>query len=174
MTEFVPNTNGEYAVTAFSTHWIKYVPPTVIFFLLLPVALTLFITAGLNAQSYGNGADMLFLGALLLLLLVHHWYFHRILSEAMVDVIITNKRVIFCQDSLLRFDDMHEFNLQNLIAVQAQKHGILQNVLRYGSLWLDTGGSVSTDLGGVIPQVPHPHYVAQQITTERRMHTESS
>lgn len=168
MNDMQSESAGEYSVLAISTHWVKYVMPTVIYLLLFPVGMAFFIVAAMNAREYDGVANLLFISAFFLLCVVHHWYFHRIMSEAMVDLVVTNKRVIYCLDSLLRFDDMHEFSLRNLIAVQAQKHGIIQNLLRYGSLWIDTGGSASTDRGATIPLIPHPHYVAQQITALHR------
>ena len=154
---------------AFSTHWVKYVVPTMIWFILFPTSVVLFVIAGLYANHNDIVANILFIGALLMMLLVHHWYFHKLLSEAMVDVVVTNKRLIYCVSSLLRYDDIHEYTVENLIAVQAQKHGLIQNLLRYGSLWLDTGGSASTDDAAVIPLVPHPHSVARELTTLHRM-----
>ena len=171
MTSETESDSGEYAVLALSTHWVKYVPPTVIYLLLFPIGMAFFVIAALNAHEYDGIANIFFVGALVLLFMVHHWYFHKIMSEAMVDLVVTNQRVIFCQDSLLRFDDLHEFSLNNLIAVEAKKHGIIQNLLRYGSLWIDTGGSSSTDRGAMIPLIPHPHYVAQQITALHRAGT---
>lgn len=103
-----------------------------------------------------------FLLALVLLTLVHHWFFHRVLSDGMDDVIITNKRIIFLDSSLWLRDDMHEIALGQIRAVEARKRNILQNTLRYGSLWFDTGGS-SMGGGKVIPLVPHPHRKAKEI-----------
>ena len=80
----------------------------------------------------------------------------------MVDVIITNKRLILLQGTLWVSDDMHEVHLSRIRAVEAHKHGLLQNILGYGSLWFDTGGS-DIESGRMIRLVPHPHRKAREI-----------
>lgn len=152
----------ERLIDAFSTHWIKYVAPAFFYTVFLSVSLLLFLFAGYAAYENELLSNASFLIALFSMVVAHHWFFFRILSEAMVDVIITNRRLIFLQDSLLFQDDMHEVSLERIRAIEALKHGILQNVFRYGSLWFDTGGS-SIKSGRIIRLVPHPHSKAKEI-----------
>ena len=154
--------NHERLVDAFSTHWIKYAMPAFVLFVLLMTAVLLFYFAGLSTHHlmWLSHATLFF--ALILLVTVHHWFFHRILSDGMDDVIITDKRIIFLDSSLWLRDDMHEIALGQIRAVEARKRGIVQNIFHYGSLWFDTGGS-SMGGGKVIPLVPHPHRKAKEI-----------
>jgi len=152
----------ERLVDAFSTHWIKYAMPVFVLIVLLMTSALLFYFAGLSAHHlmWLSHATLFF--ALILLVTVHHWFFHRVLSDGMDDVIITDKRIIFLDSSLWLRDDTQEIALGQIRAVEARKRGILQNVFHYGSLWFDTGGSA---IGGgkVIPLVPHPHRKAKEI-----------
>ena len=152
---------GERLIDAFSTHWIKYLAPTLILVLLAGTSILLFYLAGLSAHHSEALSHSSFISALLLLLIVHHWFFHKIMSEAMVDILITNMRFIYMKDCLLFCEDMHELSLERVRAVEAREHGVLQNIFRYGSLWFDTGGS---DIGTrLIPLIPHPHRKAKEI-----------
>lgn len=152
---------GERLIDAFSTHWVKYVGPAFLYAFLLSVSLLLFYLAGVMAHHSERWSHLSFFAALFLMLLVHHWFFHKIMSEAMVDIILTNKRFIFMRDSLLLHEDMHELSLDRIRAVEAREHGIIQNILRYGSIWFDTGGS---DIGTrIITLIPHPHRKAKAI-----------
>jgi len=152
----------ERLIDAFSTHWIKYAMPVFVLFILLITSALLFYFAGLSAYHFMWLSHPMFLIALFLLVTVFHWIFHRVLSDGMDDVIITDKRIIFLDSSLWLRDDMHEIALERIRAVEARKRGILQNIFHYGSLWFDTGGS-SMSGGKVIPLVPHPHRKAKEI-----------
>ena len=164
MTKDITFADGEKLLTAFSTHWIKYVFPTFLFVIFTSVSITLFIVSLATRSSSSVLAASLFFCGLTVLLFTYHWFFHKILSEAMDDVLITNKRIIFLDESLLFCDDMREIKITRLRAVEAQKHGLLQNIFLYGNLWFDTGGSDTTDAGAIIPLVPHPHQKAKLVT----------
>ena len=147
---------GEQFVTAFETHWIKYALPILLLIILGTTSgLALALAPTLTGDSI-QLAHIVFFGGLLLLVFVHHWFFHRILSEGMVDIIITNKRLMYLDDRLWFHDDLHELALSRIRALEAHKHGILQNLFQYGELWFDTGGS-SLESGRIIPLIPHPH-----------------
>ena len=158
-----PSRNEE-TILVFSTHWIKYVLPSSIYLLMMAVSFALFIIAGSTAYEREGLSIVCFCIGSLLMITVHHWYFHRLLSEAMIDIIVTTKRVIYLKNNLLFNDDMREFSMERLIAVEAQKHGLWQNLFRYGSLRFDTGGSASTDRSNIIHLVPHPHRITKEIT----------
>ena len=155
--------DGEELMSTFSTHWIKYVPPVSLYSMLVAGSLLLIsgsVTVRTTAPLLFAGG---FLSGLMILSLAHHWFFHRVLSEGMMDIIITNKRFIFLEDRLWFEDDMRELAMERIRAVEAHKHGIIQNLFRYGDLWFDTGGSDAGE-DHVIPLVPHPHYKAKIIT----------
>jgi hypothetical protein len=158
----------ERLIDAFGTHWVKYVIPSLVYVLLLSVSVLLFILAEVTVHHLMWLSHVSLFLALFLFLLVHHWFFHRLLSEAMVDIIITSRRLMFLESNIFFRDDMHEVALNNIQGVEAHKHGLLQNFLHYGSLWFDTGGT-SLEGGKLIPLVPHPHHRAQQITNLLRL-----
>lgn len=158
----------ERLIDAFSTHWIKYAMPVFVLVVLLMTSTLLFYFSGLSAHHIMWLSHTTFLFAIVLLLMAHHWFFHRVLSDGMDDVIITDKRVIFLDSSLWFRDDMQEIALERIRAVEARKHGILQNIFHYGSLWFDTGGS-AVGGGKVIPLVPHPHGKAREILALLKM-----
>jgi uncharacterized membrane protein YdbT with pleckstrin-like domain len=154
----------EQLVRAFGTHWIKYVGPFCIYLLLTSVSLLLFfLVATFPAERPLWLAHIVFLMALTLLLFAHHRFFHKLLSEYMEDVIITTKRIIYLEACIFFCDDTHEIPFERIHGVEAQKHGIIQNLLGYGSIWIDTGGSTSLDVARVIPRVPHPEKVVKDI-----------
>lgn len=154
-------TSEERLVEAISTHWIKFIVPFTLYFLLGGAGLTILTTSGIaggrNAFAIG-----LFLVALTVCSIIHHWFFNRILSEGMVDLIITNKRIIYLEEHLWFHDEMHEIALGQLMGVQAHKHNLLQNILRYGDLWFDTGGSELSEKR-TLHRMPHPHRIARTI-----------
>lgn len=164
----MPTQDRERLVDAFSTHWIKYAMPVFVSVVLLLTSAFLIYVSGLSAHHIMWLSHITLLLALVLLLMAHHWFFHRVLSDGMDDVIITDRRIIFLDSSLWFRDDMQEIALAQIRAVEARKRGILQNIFHYGSLWFDTGGSA---IGGgkVIPLVPHPHRKAKEILALLKM-----
>ena len=161
---------SEELIMAISTHWIKYVLPTVIFVIIMSASITFFILAGVIVNQSAFVAMLIVFSGMILMYLVLHWYFHRLLSEAMEDIIITTKRVIWIRESLFQVDEMRQIPLKNIQGVETQKHGILQTVLHYGSLWFDTGGTITTDQNAIMNQVPHPNRVAREINAIIRAH----
>lgn len=152
----------EILVDFFSTHWVKYIVPAVLYMLIGSTTIFLFLFARTTLDASSFIAHAAFLLGTLLLTIAHHWFFHRILSEGMVDIIITNKRVFFLEDSLWFYDNMREVNVSHIRAVEAHKQGILSNLLRYGTLWFDTRGS--NNESSTIRLVPHPHRKAKILT----------
>lgn len=155
---------NERLIKSFSTHWIKYVSPALGFLLLLGICVLIFsLSISLSSVSWGL-FSLFFLIGTVLCLAAHHWFFYRILSEGMVDIIITNKRFMYLEERLLLQDDMHETALKNILAVEAKKHGLLKNILSYGDLWFDTGGARS-DKSHTVYLVPNPMDTANLITS---------
>lgn len=153
----------EMFVTALSTHWIKYAFPIFVLLVTMPIGIGLFAVALYVFEDIPLMKEALFSVALFFVLLSHHWFFHRILSEAMEDVIITNKRVIWIQEMLFCCDDMRQVPLNKIQGVEVRKHGLLQTILGYGSVWFDTGGTITHDENATMHLVPHPHRIAKTI-----------
>lgn len=153
----------ERIVRAFSTHWVKYVTPVMVLIMLtIGITSIFFLTFALR-QSVPLVSQGLFLAGVLLVTLVHHWFFHKILSEAMEDIIITTRRIIWIKEALYQTDDMRQIPLDKIQGVETKKHGLSQTILQYGTLWFDTGGTVTSDENAIMDLVPHPNSVARDI-----------
>lgn len=138
-------------------HWMKYVVPVFTYLVLMPLgtALLLFSASFLDTSSaLAFGA---FFTALITLSVVQHWFFHFLLSENVTDVILTNKRILHMDRSLWFLDTMDEMVLARIKMVEVHKKGLLQRILDYGDLWVDTGGGQS------IAYLPSPNAWAQEI-----------
>ncbi len=147
--------NGEKVIRIIGEHWIKYVLPVFIYIMLTGVSVLLFLLAGLTSHhsmwlSHGS-----FVAAFLLFLFAHHWFFTKLLGESMTHIVITNRRVITLRESYFSREQMVEYAFDKMKTVEACKHGILQTILRYGSLKFESGADVTL--------VPHPNSVAKDI-----------
>ncbi len=142
-------------------HWVKYVNPFLIISILLALSMLLFYLAGESAYHEENVSTSLFFAGLLFLLFAHHAFFHRILSEKLDQVIITSKRIIQLKTRLFLEDDIIEIPLDKVRAVRADKRGVLQNLLRYGSISLDANEAIT--------RIPHPQRIAKEISMALEM-----
>lgn len=147
--------NGERLLMVIDEHWIKYVFPSFVYISLALVSFYLFYLAGFSAHHSSWISAVTFIVGLALLLLVHHWFFFRLLGEAIDCIILTNQRSIHFETTLLLHDVMRENSFDKMRTVEAYKEGFLQNILNYGTVRFQGG----TD----IPFVPHPHRVARDI-----------
>lgn len=145
----------EQLLASFDTHWIKYARPTCAYALIMGIVGGLTLLAVRGLENPDAAAQMGLMIAMPIALLTHQWFFYRLLSEAMEDIVITNKRLIFRETHLWISNDMHEIALARIRAVEVCKHGILHNLLRFGTLWFDTGGG-TMESGKVLPLVPKP------------------
>lgn len=148
-----------------STHWVKYVSRTLIYNLIGAFGIGLMIIAWNIDLVFPLLSAAVFLIGGFLFLLCHHLLFHLYLSEQLIDIIVTSKRIIYFNDRLFTCDDEHEIPLRKIAAVEIQQHGIIQNILDYGVLWFDTGGG-TVDLRRSIPHVAHPDAVAEVINAQ--------
>lgn len=139
--------------------------PTVIFIIMIIASTTFFAISKMSADEYPVIATSILFIGLIFTYLILHWYFHKLLSEAMEDIVVTTKRVIWIKESLFQVDEVRQIPLDKIQGVEAQKHGITQTVLHYGSLWFDTGGTTTADQNAIMDQVPHPNDVAREINT---------
>ena len=163
-----PQNAREHIVMAFGTHWVKYCLPTIIYLILTVAAASILAALVMNFQAGNTAAATGFVWTVVGFTVVHHWYFEKLLSDSTDEIIITNKRIIYINDHLFFSDDMMEFTIQKIVGIQAKKNGILQNILRYGSLHLDTGGTDMARESAQIPLVPHPNAVVREITRLRQ------
>lgn len=150
-----PRSNGEKVIRIVGEHWIKYVFPVFVYAVLAAVSLLLFVLAGLTAHHSMWLSHTSFIAALLLFLVAHHWFFTQLLSETMTHIVVTTHRVIWIHESLFYREQIAEYAFDKMKTVEAKKEGLLQNVLRYGSLKFESGADVRL--------VPHPNSVAKAI-----------
>ncbi len=101
-------------------HWIKYVLPSLAYTLLISISGLLFFLSQISAHHSMWLSHVVFVAALVLLLTSHHWFFQRLLSEYISQIVITNRRAISFEQSLLFCDDMKEipFHLTTREAAQ--------------------------------------------------------
>lgn len=152
----------EELVKAISTHWIKYVGPTLVSGLFIITGILMLSIAALVKEAASVVSMILLFFGLILTHIATHRLFHKLLSEAMEDIVVTTRRVIWLRKSLFQYDDMHQIPIENIQGVEARKHGVLQTVLGYGTIWFDTGGT-ETESSTTIYQVPHPNRLARDI-----------
>lgn len=146
---------GERLIGIVDEHWIKYVAPVFIYVLLLGISILLFVLAGISAHHYMWLSHATLIAGLGLMLLTHHWFFLRLLGEAIDCIVITDQRSIQFETQLLLHDDIRENSFDKMRTVEAYHEGLVQNILRFGTLRFQGG----TDMR----LVPHPHRVAKDI-----------
>lgn len=145
----------EQLLAIVNEHWVKYVYHVFLSLLLFGISVLLFLLAELSAHHTMWLSHTTFLAGLLLLLLTNHWFFVRLLGEAIDVIVITNLRSIHFETRLLLRDEMRENSFDRMRTVEAAKEGILQNILHFGTLRFQGGND--------IPLVPHPHRIAKMI-----------
>lgn len=157
----------ERLLYAKSTHWVKYIQKTLLYSLVGLFGLSLIFIAIQLFSAAPILAGAVFLIGFMIFLICHHLVFHLYFSEQLIDILVTSKRIIYFNDCLFTCDDEHEVPLAKIAGVEVQKHGFISNLLNYGILWFDTGGS-SVDLKRSIPNVPHPDELSQIINKALR------
>ncbi len=153
--------NGERLVALTHEHWIKFVAPCVIASLLTIIALLLYLLAGTTSHHYMWLSHITLLAGTALLLFTHHWFFMTCLGDSLDSIIVTNRRLVRMQYTLLFQEDILEISFEKMKTVDARKQGILQNLLHYGTLFFET--KLAT-----IPLVPHPNRLARIIQDAMR------
>jgi len=150
-----PSSSNEKLIGIVSQHWIKYLFPVFLYVILLSVSILLFVLAGITAHHTMWLSHTAFIIALLLFLFTHHWFFIMLLCESSSHIVITDHRVVWLHDRLFIDEHMMEYAYEKMKTVEASKHGLLQTILRYGSLKFEGGTG--------IPLVPHPNRVIKDI-----------
>ncbi len=146
--------NGEMFISSMQEHWIRYVGPAFGCLILTTLSIFLYYLAGVSAFEQEWASDALFVTATIMLLVTTHGIFHLLMSRYLSQIIVTDKRIIKLDQRLFLQDEMHESPLDKVRVVSAEKHGVMQSLLRYGTVVLDQQK---------ITYVPHPHAVARDI-----------
>ncbi|MEZ4087477.1 MAG: hypothetical protein R3B71_04040 [Candidatus Gracilibacteria bacterium] len=130
-------------------HWVQLIKPLLSLFLVWSLALSLIHLALLSDEQMTSNIH--FLGAVIILIIGHHWFFYRLLHWQLSSSIITNQRVIhfrnmpFVRNDILyvRIDEIHE--------VEEKMHGLLPNLLDYGSVIINLAAVTETISLNYIP-----------------------
>ncbi len=152
----MPGNSPERIVLVTNEHWVKFVAPTVIAIFLFSISFLLFLLAGMSAHHYMWLSHATYVAALVLSLLTLHWFFMILLSEALDRIIVTNKRLMRIQYRLIFHEDILEVSFEKMKTVDARKHGLIQNLLHYGTLAFETNKAF-------VRLVPRPNHVAHAI-----------
>lgn len=145
--------DGEHLVHVINEHWVKYIIPVLIAVFLFAVGILLFVLAGITAHHNMWLSHGAYVAALIVFLATTHWLFMMILSETLERIIITNRRLMRMHYKMLFDEDVLEISFQKMKTVDSKKHGLIQNILQYGTIYFETKLAA-------IPFVPHPNRVA--------------
>lgn len=160
----------ERLVFCTSTHWMKYLFNGLKNHFLALLGLMLLAVSNISALEAVS--FITFCIGMMLILYAHHNFFHKLMSESMLDIFLTTERVIYFDDKLFLSNNEHEIPLHRVAGSEANQDGIIQNVLNYGTLWIDTGGS-TIDFKRSIPYVPKPEdvneYIAKYVHSDRHV-----
>lgn len=145
-----PKVENEDIILQVNRHWIRLVKPVLTVIAAWILVLFLFNLASLSRDDQFT-ASLHFLGGVTVLMVVHHWFFYRLIRWKLSWSIITNHRVIhfrnlpFIKNDLLyvRIDEIHE--------VEEKEHGLLANLLDYGSVIINLAAVTETISLNYIP-----------------------
>jgi len=147
--------SSERLISMTNEHWIIYVVPIFICFLLFVSSIVFFVIAG----SLFTHSEILWLSSFALasafLLFSLHGFFLILLGESVSQIVITSTRVIRFHDVIMFREEMLEVSYEKMKTVEARKKGIIRSLLNYGSLRFENNV--------VIDYVPHPNGVARDI-----------
>lgn len=146
---------AERVVRRIDDHWIKLVIPLAQYVLVFACGgLLLLLSLYAMQQNMWLAMTSLIVGTLITIG-VQHRMFVFLLSEAAETVYLTNHRVILFEQRLFQLDELREISFEKAKSVTAKKEGLLQNLLNYGTLHFE--------IGGTIEYVPHPTRLAHEI-----------
>ncbi len=150
------NEHGERLVDITYEHWVRFVGPILLGAALLGISALLYVLAGITAHHSMWLSHMALVAGMLLFTFTLHWFFMVLLGDALDCILITNKRLLRLQYIPLFHEDILEISFEKMKTVEARKIGVLQNILRYGTLYFETRLAS-------VPYVSHPNAVARTI-----------
>ena len=142
---------GEKALYVLSEHWIRYAKSAV----LVGTALVIYIaciaaSASIHPVNHALSLGVTVMGHVLLLLF-HHAAFYHFLSASTNQYLISNRRILGSHQNIWFSDQLTDIPLWRIRSVEVQKTGLLQHMLNYGSLVLNSGELPT------LQRIPHPH-----------------
>lgn len=151
-----PIEHGERLIDITYEHWVRFVGPIVLGAALLGISALLYALASITVHHSMWLSHVSLIAGMLLFTFTLHWFFMVLLGDALDCILITNKRLLRLQFRPLFHEDILEISFEKMKTVEVRKIGLLQNVLRYGTLYFET------KLASV-PYVSHPNAVARTI-----------
>lgn len=147
-----PKLDKESVIVQVNRHWVRLVKPALGLAAAWIAVLILYNLATFTANDTLT-AGMHFLAATTILVVAHHWFFYRFIQWELSWSIVTNQRVVhfrnlpFLRNDLLyvRIDEIHE--------VEEKEHGLLPNLMDYGSVVINLAAVTETIS---LNYIPHP------------------
>ncbi len=133
--------------------------------ILFGVSVTTFALISLNDLKSHLALQILVFALIIMVMLVQHVFFLRILNYYLDIVIITNYRVIDLKKSLFIYDEKEIIDLHEIQDTQKMQTGIFPNFLNYGDIKIMIP-SMARAL--VLPYMPRPEYYLNQINQCKR------
>ncbi len=147
---------NERLIRVVNEHWMAYVVPVSICFLMFTFSIGLFLLAGSSVYHSEWIWHFSFVTGSLLLLSSLHGLFLIFLNESVSQILVTNRRVIRFHSAIPFSDSMLEVTFEKMKTVESKKRGILRSLLNFGSLHFEREQTV-------IDYVPHPNTVVRDI-----------
>jgi len=160
---------SERLVVCVRTHWMKYMPNALKNHFFAAIGLLLLFVSSIAVLE--SVALLTCTIGMTIFLYVHHHFFHKLMSESMYDIFVTSERIIYFDDNLFITNNEHEIPLHRIAGIEALQDGLVQNILNYGTIWIDTGGG-TVDLKRSIPYVPYPEELSEKIA--KLVHTDNN
>ena len=154
------NSSGETTLLLIKEHWMQYGMPVFLIFASWALfALCTALSSAMMSWNHTASVIALIVGHVLLLLF-HHAAFYRLFSSSTTRVLLTNKRILSSQGSLWFRENVIDIPLWKIRSLEVSKHGLLQQLLDYGSILLNRKELPS------LPLIPHPHAVHSRIVSQ--------
>lgn len=140
-------------------HWMKFTPSICVYVFLMILSIITLVYVPSLRQSAPELSTIVFWCVLLAMVIVQHWFFHAMLSENTTTIILTNKRILYLENSLWVDDAMDELVLKRIQMVKVHKQGVIRHMLNYGEL----SCFFDVDAGKTFRFMPGPQTWARQI-----------
>ncbi len=150
-----PHSSQERLVNVVNEHWMIYIVPVFICFLLFAASLLFLAISGAVLSHSAWLWQITFILGSAFLLISLHGFFLVMLGQSVSQIAITNHRVIRFHNIIMFRDEMLEVSYDKMKTVGARKVGVLRNLFNYGTLHFENNA--------VIDFVPHPNRAARDI-----------
>ena len=150
----------EAIITVIQDHWMIMAIPFLLYILGLALMVAVFFMGELFTDALSFLDPLLKLLSVLTLLVIHHWLFIYLFFWEVSGWVVTTRRLIGFSFLPYVRHDTNFIQIHEIHEVEKKKHGMLQNLLNYGTLEINL--AASPDLV-VIRYVPAPSEVVNLI-----------